>query len=696
VNYTITKTLPVFLFTMGLFITITTQAQVPTVNTVAGNGGEGYSGDNQIATESELYLPQEAVVDDSGNIYIADEYNNRVRKVSITTGLISTIAGGGTSFGDGGLAINSQMSLPTCVAADDSGNVYIVDDNRVRKITKSTGIINTIAGNSTYGYGGDGGPSTSSELKFPLDVALDDSANVYISDMGNNRIRKITKLTGFINTVAGDGFDTMPPYDIGGFKGDGGLATDAELNMPDDMAIDDSGNIFIADANNNVIRKVTAKTGIITTIAGKRNSVPGFSGDGGLADTAEFNDPTYLALDDSDNIYVSDRGNDRIRKITAKTGIITTIAGDNTTGGFSGDGGPANSAEYNGMDGVRLDRCSNIYIADRDNNRIRKITVTGPPPTTVIKLPTTSCPGKLLSFKDSSNFNATNWTWKFPGGTPDTSTNQNPSIVFNTSDIYYITVTAWNFCGTASILAALQVSSPPLIIQPPTPQMCQGLNVTLSVPVSGFGYLWSPASTLNSSTADTVIATPSVTTTYTVTGTDSLGCLATNTVTVTVNTPPNTPTITKTGDVLTSSATQSNQWLLNSAAITGATNKTYQVTTVGCYSVIAKNLVNGCTSTSDTTCVTTISGINQLSVNSDQLLIYPNPTSGEIIVNINSSVGEVKDWNLQITDVLGRTVYTRQSLNYSNDIDLSNLPNGVYFITVINKTGRAVVPVVRQ
>jgi trimeric autotransporter adhesin len=696
-NYTFTKILKALFFVTGLFITITTQAQLPTISTLVGNSGEGFSGDGQLATAAELYLPQAATVDDSGNVYIADEYNDRIRKISITTGIINTIAGGGATIEDGVPATNSQVNTPTGVAVDDSGNVFIVDDNRIRKITKATGIINTIAGNGTWNYSGDEGPATLAELR-ALSIALDDTGNVYIADFQNNRVRKVSAKTGIITTVAGDGYNAPMQ---GGYTGDNGPATSAELDYPSGVAVDDSGDIYIADDFNYVIRKVSAKTGIITTIAGTGfghgTFSGGYSGDGGPATSAELNTALYLVLDDSNNIYIADRGNNRIRKITAKTGIINTIAGD-SVGGFAGDGGPADSAELNTPGGLALDRCGNIYFADWGNSRVRKVTITGGQlSSTAISLPATACPGKLLSFKDSSNFNATNWTWRFPGGTPDTSTNQNPFIAFNTSAIYYITVTAWNLCGNASVIAALQINSaPPLVIQPPSPQVCKGLDVKLNVPLSGSGYTWSPASTLSSSTADSVVATPTLTTTYTVTGTDSLGCLVIGSDTVTVNTGPSKPTISQSGNVLISSATQGNQWVRNDTVLTGATNQTYTITIAGYYQVIAKNPVNGCSTISDSTLYLIPTGMAQLSINSNQLSIYPNPAGGEIFININSSVADVKDWNLQITDVLGRTLYTRQSLNYTNDIDLSNLPGGMYFITVINKTGRATMPVVKQ
>jgi hypothetical protein len=269
----------------------------------------------------------------------------------------------------------------------------------------------------------------------------------------------------------------------------------------------------------------------------------------------------------------------------------------------------------------------------------------------------------------------------------------NPTV----TTVYSVTGTGDGNCISTVTDTVTVIAVTPLTIQPQDTSVCLGQSITLSVPVSGSGYTWSPALILNSSTGDSVIATPLVITTFTVTGKNSSGCTVSGLDTVNVTHGPNIPVITKSSNVLISSATQSNQWVRNDTVIDGATNETYKVTAVGCYSVITKNLVNGCSSTSDTVCVTTIeSSIDQLSINSDRLSIYPNPTTGEISVNINSSVEDIKDWNLQITDVLGRTVYAKSSLNYNNDIDLSNLPGGVYFITVINKMRRAVVPVVRQ
>lgn len=275
------------------------------VNAFAGNGTIGFSGDGGPATAAELWYPQNAAVDKAGNVYIADSRNNRVRMVN-TSGIISTFAGNGTgSFsGDGGPATAAELYGPYGVAIDGAGNIYIADysNNRVR-IVNPAGIINTFAGNGLTNFSGDGGPATAAEIG-PIAVATDNNGNVYIADEANDRIRMV-HISGIINTIAGNGALS--------FSGDGGLATAAEINGPDGVATDLAGNIYIADNQNNRIRMVNS-SGIINTLAG--SGTGGFSGDGGPASAAELKYPWAIATDASGNLYFADYGNDRIRKIT--------------------------------------------------------------------------------------------------------------------------------------------------------------------------------------------------------------------------------------------------------------------------------------------------------------------------------------------------------------------------------------------
>ena len=348
-------------------LTVTHTLPGPTgITTLAGNGTQGYSGDGGLATSAKLSAPEGVAVDSSSNIYIADLGNNRIRKVTASTGIITTVAGNGAAgySGDGGLATQAELNTPEGVWVDASGNIYIADHTncRIRKVTVSTGKISTVAGNGTCAYSGDGGQATSAEISYPEDVTVDASGNIYIADSGNSRIRKVTVSTGIITTVAGDG--------TGGYAGDGGRATSAELNDPIGVGLDTAGNIYIGDFLNNRIRKVTVSTGVITTVAG--DGTAGYSGDGGLATSAELHFPGGVEVDPAGNLYIADYGNSRIRKVSALNGDISTIAG-NGTAGFAGDGGAAVSAEINIPPALALDAVGNIYIADRGNNRIRVV-----------------------------------------------------------------------------------------------------------------------------------------------------------------------------------------------------------------------------------------------------------------------------------------------------------------------------------
>ncbi|MDL1973176.1 MAG: sugar-binding protein, partial [Deltaproteobacteria bacterium] len=282
--------------------------------------------------------------------------------------IIETVAGNGTLgySGDGGPAAQAELTYPCGVAVDGSGNLYIADRWNwcIRKVDTS-GIITTVAGDGAWwgGYSGDGGPAAQAKLDYPCGVAVDGSGNLYIADTFNHCIRKVDT-SGIITTVAGDG--TL------GYSGAGGPADQAELNWPDDVTVDGSGNLYIADTINCCVRKVDT-SGIITTVAG--DGTRGYSGDGGPATQAKFYDPHGVAVDASGNLYIADRRNHCIRKVDT-SGIITTVAGDGTDG-YSGDGGPAAQAKLDFPRGVAVDGSGNLYIADTDNDRIRKVDTSG-------------------------------------------------------------------------------------------------------------------------------------------------------------------------------------------------------------------------------------------------------------------------------------------------------------------------------
>jgi uncharacterized protein (TIGR03437 family) len=322
------------------------------ITTVAGNGTQGFSGDNGPATSAELNSPTGIAVDSAGNLYIPEPYDNRIRKVS--NGVITTVVGNSLS-GDNGPASSAQLFSPNGVAWSSAGNLYIVDSGRIR--TVSNGVIATVAGIGTFGFSGDNGPATSAELDYPGGAAVDAAGNLYIADTGNHRIRKVSG--GVITTVAGNG--TL------GFSGDDGPATSAQLDYPGGVAVDSAGDLYIADSYNFRIRKVA--NGVITTVAG--NGVPGFGGgDNGPATSAALSRPSGIAVDSAGSLYIAEFNSSLIRKVS--NGAITTVAGTGTSG-FSGDNGPATSAQLNGPEGVAVDSAGNVYIADFGNNRIRKV-----------------------------------------------------------------------------------------------------------------------------------------------------------------------------------------------------------------------------------------------------------------------------------------------------------------------------------
>jgi sugar lactone lactonase YvrE len=332
---------------------------------IAGTGIAGSYGDGGLAIQAQLYAPSGLALDSARNLYIADTQNHRIRKVT-PDGIISTVAGNGTwgHAGDGNIATAAQLYMPYGVAVDSGGNIFIADTNNcmIREVT-TDGIIHRIAGDGTWGFGGDGGLATAAQLNFPHGLAMDPAGNLFIADTINHRIRIITP-AGIISTIAGNG--------TGGFGGDGGTAIAAQLYEPRDVTIDSMGNIYIADYANYRIRMITPG-GMIRTVAG--NGTAGFSGDGGFATAAQLNQPSGVSIDSMGKIYISDERNNRIRAFWV-SGAIETVAG-NGTWGFSGDGGPATAAKLYCPSGLVGDSSGNLYIADTCNDRIRMIAPNG-------------------------------------------------------------------------------------------------------------------------------------------------------------------------------------------------------------------------------------------------------------------------------------------------------------------------------
>ena len=347
---------------MCLFLTAWPVLAQGNIATIAGNGSQGFFGDGVPALSAGLNHPRGLAVDSSGNLYISDLDNHRIRRVS-PSGMISTFAGNGVigDSGDGGLAVNASLSDVSGLALDAAGNLYIADagNRKVKKVTPG-GVISTFAGTGVQGFSGDTGPATSAQLNRPTSVFFSAAGNLYIADSSNHRIRKVSS-NGTITTVAGNG--------VAGFSGDLGLATNASLDFPLGIAMDSADNLYVADGNNNRIRRISP-SGVITTAAG--NGAGRFAGDQGPAISASLNIPEGVAFDGSGNLLIADSGNNRIRKVSS--GLISTIVGTGVDG-FSGDGGPATQAMLSLPWGLTTNAAGSIYIADRVNNRVRMVSV---------------------------------------------------------------------------------------------------------------------------------------------------------------------------------------------------------------------------------------------------------------------------------------------------------------------------------
>jgi trimeric autotransporter adhesin len=331
-----------------------------TISTVAGST-PGFAGDGGPAVRARLNQPRDTAVTADGTIYVADTFNNRIRKIA-PNGTITTIAGRGSSTynGDHIAATSASLYWPHDVTARNNGVVYIADSahHRIRKVN-SQGVITTIAGTGAPGSTGDGGAATSARIRNPKSVALY-GGGLFFSSL-ENKVRRVDLASGIITTVAGTG--------VAGYSGDHGPATRATLHSPQRLAIDSIGNIYVADSNNNAVRRIRARTGVITTVAG--NGRPGSTGDGGPGTRARLDHPRGLAIEGDSMLYIADSNSHRVRRLNLTTRTIRGLAG--TTKGFSGDRGPAGRAQLFQPRGLTLMPGGGLLIADAFNNRLRLI-----------------------------------------------------------------------------------------------------------------------------------------------------------------------------------------------------------------------------------------------------------------------------------------------------------------------------------
>jgi streptogramin lyase len=338
--------------------------------TVAGTGKPGYSGDGGKATAAKLNQPFHCDFDRAGNLYIADVFNHCIRRVDAKTGIITTVAGCGKKgySGDSGPATKATMNEPYAVAVAGNGDLFIVDrlNAVIRQVDGRTGTMRTIAGTGKQGFGGDGGPATEAQFREPNDCCLDGKGGLLIADVADWRIRRVDLKTGVITTFAGTGRATgkVDRARIG----DGGPATKAILVGARAVCVDGKGNTYVCEREGNAIRKIDAE-GIITTLAG--TGTKGYSGDDSDARKATFNGPKGIRCDKAGNIYVADTENNAIRKIDSTTGLVSTVAGGRR--GAEGDGGDATKAGLDRPHGCVVDASGDLYIADSSNHRVRRV-----------------------------------------------------------------------------------------------------------------------------------------------------------------------------------------------------------------------------------------------------------------------------------------------------------------------------------
>ena len=512
------KTKITFLFFIALAMaTPFAKAQTYIITTIAGTGPYSFSGDGGPATDATLNGPGGIELDDTGNIFFCDQSNNRVRKID-TKGIITTVAGNGQGWttGDGGPATAAGIADPISLALDDSDNIYIAQfgDSRVRKVN-TKGIISTVAGTGVMGFSGDGGPATAAQLHEPYGVGVDSLGNIYITDTGNERVRKIGK-NDTINTIAGNG--AMMQY-----YGDGGPATDAAINWPTWVWVDHHRNIYVADAP--LVRKIDTN-GIITTYFG--NNTFGDGGDGGPATDAQCG---FMegggAFDDSMNFYFPEFYTERVRKIYAND-TVAHIAGTGVQG-FAGDHGQSLNAELSFPYATATDHHGNIYLTDNGNQRIRKISPCSAP-VSISPSSVTICRGVTVALTAQGS-NTYSWS---PGRSLKDSVGYSVAATPSVTTTYVVSGTTCYAHDTIVVTVDTTKKLPDLKITPDSATLCAGQNVTLAVSGST-GYQWNPSRGLSSSSGATVVATPTTTTTYVVTEST---CLATDTAVITVNPVP--------------------------------------------------------------------------------------------------------------------------------------------------------------
>ena len=603
------------------------------ITTIAGTGTRGYTGDGGAATAAQIDIGADRgiVFDKKGNLYLAARC--MIRKID-TAGTITTVAGTGTSgfSGDGGPATAAQFNV-SAIAFDGSGNMYLCGNARIRKIDTS-GIINTIAGTGTAGYSGDGGPATSANITNSYQLSFDSLGNIYFAQGGCACVRKIS-VSGIITTVAGNG--------LIGYTGDGGPATNARINVENCAFSDRTGNIYISTGG--AIRKVNT-SGIITTIAG--TGTRGYSGDGGPATAALMQAQLNVHADACGNIYISDLSNFRIRKIST-SGFITTIAGTGSSG-FSGDGGPASAAQISLSGDHAFDAFGNFYFSDYYNERIRKIAhinnfpsfVVGTTPTlTVCENAATTSIDSLLRVLDTDSLQSETW-----------------SVL--TAPLHGTLVASYSTTTTGSTLIPTGLTY--------TPAAGYSGTDTFRVRVSDCGNL-----------ADTI------TIYVTVVPILSAGIIA----------GPSTVCVSET--IALSDTPAGGTWIATNGRATVSGTGVVTGVALGADTILYV-VSNSCSIDTAIHGIAVVPGDCHLVVGNLQFAVgsprvYPNPATNELTIEISGEVASylAMPYDLTICDIVGREVLQPRmgcdiiATGAALRLDISDLPNGIYFVRIVDK-----------
>ena len=491
------------------------------ITTIAG-GGSG--GDGSPAISAAIADCADIFFDYQGNLYLTEGFSAKIRKIDAVTGIITTVAGTGVAayHGDGGLADTSTLTGANCGYADPSGNFYVGGGFRIRKINAITNIISTYVGDGINGYTGDGGIADTTEIENEA-FAIDGIGNMYIGDVG--RVRKIDT-SGIITTIAGNG--------TSGDSGDGGPAISATVEGAYDMYTDAHGNVYIT--SNETIRKINVSTGIISKVAGTVDHAGPYLGDG-IPATSAYIRPFEVAVDDTGNLYIADEFNARIEKVDT-FGIIHTVTG-NGTNGFSGDSHNADSAEVSYPEGVAIDPCGNLYIADFGNNRIREITLRplAATPTPTINISATSdtvCTGTSVTFNSAVVGSSTRFAYQwYVNGLPlSAATSTSYSYTPTNGDAVRCVFYKRNTCSTpvndSSNIIHMVVNTaaiPTINISPAADTVCAGTAVTFTTATTSAGGILSYQWKLNGSN----VGSSASSYTYTPSNGDSVRCVLTST-----------------------------------------------------------------------------------------------------------------------------------------------------------------------